>query len=175
MKLSIITINWNNREGLRATMENVLGQSARDQFEYIVVDGGAPDGSGEMLASEFDGRLDKWVSEPIKPIYKKMNMGVEMATGDYLLFLNSGDALNDPDVVRDVLPALDGEKDLINRAYMVFVALDDDDKPIPLPEKYTPETLEEQYEFSAALNRKEIRKQERAENNRIERLCETQN
>ena len=69
---------------------------------------------------------------------------------------------------------LDGEKDLINRAYMVFVALDDDDKPIPLPEKYTPETLEEQYEFSAALNRKEIRKQERAENGRIERLCETQ-
>lgn len=113
MKLSIITINWNNREGLRATMENVLGQSARDQFEYIVVDGGAPDGSGEMLASEFDGRLDKWVSEPIKPIYKKMNMGVEMATGDYLLFLNSGDALNDPDVVKDVLPALDGEKDLV--------------------------------------------------------------
>ena len=44
MKLSIITINWNNREGLRATMENVLGQSARDQFEYVVVDGGAPDG-----------------------------------------------------------------------------------------------------------------------------------
>ena len=41
MKLSIITINWNNREGLRMTLENVLGQTARDQFEYIVVDGGA--------------------------------------------------------------------------------------------------------------------------------------
>ena len=113
MKLSIITINWNNREGLRATMENVLGQSARDQFEYVVVDGGAPDGSGEMLASEYDGRLDKWTSQPIKPIYRKMNMGVEMATGDYLLFLNSGDALNDADVVRDVLPHLDGTHDLV--------------------------------------------------------------
>ena len=113
MKLSIITINWNNREGLRATMENVLGQSARDQFEYVVVDGGAPDGSGEMLASEYAGRLDKWTSQPIKPIYRKMNMGVEMATGDYLLFLNSGDALNDADVVRDVLPHLDGTHDLV--------------------------------------------------------------
>ena len=113
MKLSIITINWNNREGLRATMENVLGQSARDQFEYVVVDGGAPDGSGEMLASEYAGRLDKWTSQPIKPIYRKMNMGVEMATGDYLLFLNSGDALNDTDVVRDVLPHLDGTHDLV--------------------------------------------------------------
>ena len=113
MKLSIITINWNNREGLRATMENVLGQSARDQFEYVVVDGGAQDGSGEMLASEYAGRLDKWTSQPIKPIYRKMNMGVEMATGDYLLFLNSGDALNDADVVRDVLPHLDGSHDLV--------------------------------------------------------------
>ena len=112
MKLSIITINWNNREGLRATMENVLGQSARDQFEYVV-DGGAQDGSGEMLASEYAGRLDKWTSQPIKPIYRKMNMGVEMATGDYLLFLNSGDALNDADVVRDVLPHLDGTHDLV--------------------------------------------------------------
>ena len=113
MKLSIITINWNNREGLKMTMDNVLGQTARDQFEYIVVDGGAEDGSGEMLRQKYDGKLDKWISEPIKPIYKKMNMGVQMATGDYCLFLNSGDSLNDYDVVKDVLPSLDGSKDLV--------------------------------------------------------------
>ena len=113
MKLSIITINWNNREGLRMTLDNVLSQTARDQFEYVVVDGGADDGSGEMLRQEYDGRLDKWTSQPIKPIYKKMNMGVQMATGDYCLFLNSGDSLNDPDVMKDVLPHLDGEKDLV--------------------------------------------------------------
>ena len=113
MKLSIITINWNNREGLRQTMDNVLSQTARDQFEYIVVDGGANDGSGEMLKQTYEGRLDKWTSQPIKPIYRKMNMGVQMATGDYCLFLNSGDALNDSDVVKDVLPYLDGSHDLI--------------------------------------------------------------
>lgn len=113
MKLSIITINWNNREGLRQTMDNVLSQTARDQFEYVVVDGGADDGSGEMLEKEYDGKLDKWTSQPIKPIYRKMNMGVQMATGDYCLFLNSGDALNDPDVVKDVLPHLDGNSDLV--------------------------------------------------------------
>ena len=113
MKLSIITINWNNREGLRQTMDNVLSQTARDQFEYVVVDGGADDGSGEMLAREYDGKLDKWMSEPIKPIYRKMNIGVQLATGDYCLFINSGDALNDPDVVKDVLPHLDGQYDLV--------------------------------------------------------------
>ena len=68
---------------------------------------------------------------------------------------------------------LNGERKLINRAYMVFVALDDDDKPIPVP-KFTPETLEEQYEFSAALNRQDIRKQERADNERINRIVEMQ-
>ena len=113
MKLSIITINWNNREGLRQTMDNVLSQTARDQFEYVVVDGGADDGSGEMLEKEYDGKLDKWTSQPIKPIYRKMNMGVQMATGDYCLFLNSGDALNDPDVVKDMLPYLDKSHDLV--------------------------------------------------------------
>lgn len=113
MKLSIITINWNNQDGLRATMDNILQQTARDQFEYIVVDGGADDGSGEMLAREYDGKLDKWMSEPIKPIYRKMNIGVQLATGDYCLFINSGDALNDPDVVKDVLPHLDGQDDLV--------------------------------------------------------------
>ncbi|MBR3449808.1 MAG: glycosyltransferase [Bacteroidales bacterium] len=113
MKLSIITINWNNREGLRQTMDNVLSQTARDQFEYVVVDGGADDGSGVMLEKEYDGKLDKWTSQPIKPIYRKMNMGVQMATGDYCLFLNSGDALNDPDVVKDVLPHLDGSHDMV--------------------------------------------------------------
>ena len=113
MKLSIITINWNNREGLRQTMDNVLAQTARDQFEYIVVDGGADDGSGEMLKQEYDGKLDRWTSQPIKPIYRKMNMGVQMATGDYCLFLNSGDALNDPDVVKDMLPHLDKRHDLV--------------------------------------------------------------
>ena len=113
MKLSIITINWNNREGLRMTLDNILAQTARDQFEYVVVDGGADDGSGEMLKQEYDGKLDKWISEPIKPIYRKMNMGVQMATGDYCLFINSGDSLNDPDVVRDVLPHLDKQHDLV--------------------------------------------------------------
>ena len=68
---------------------------------------------------------------------------------------------------------LDGKRELVNRAYMVFVALDDNDRPVPVP-KFTPETLEEQYEFSAALNRKEIRKQEREENTRIERIGEVQ-
>ena len=118
-KLSIITINWNNREGLRMTMENVLGQTARDQFEYIVVDGGAADGSKEMLSTEYDGKVDKWISEPIKPIYQKMNMGVQMATGEYLLFLNSGDNLHGNHAIQDVINLLHGEDIIIGETVML--------------------------------------------------------
>lgn len=120
MKLSIITINWNNREGLRQTMDNVLSQTARDQIEYIVVDGGADDGSGEMLKEEYDGKLDKWTSLPIKPIYQKMNLGVEMASGDYCLFLNSGDRLHDRDSIGNILCQLHDEDIIIGK--MVFEA-----------------------------------------------------
>ncbi len=67
---------------------------------------------------------------------------------------------------------LDGTKQLINRAYMVFVAIDDEDKPMAVP-KFVPETLEEQYEFSAALDRNEVRKQHRAENGRLDRLSDS--
>ena len=139
----------------------------------------------------FGGQLMAWI-DIIGAVAARRFAKANVPTGcvDHLTFL-AGAYLNDTVVqearvtwsgktslevrVDSFVERKDGEKDLINRAYMVFVALDDDDKPIPLPEKYTPETLEEQYEFSAALNRKEIRKQERAENNRIERLCETQN
>lgn len=151
MKLSIITINWNNREGLRATMENVLGQSARDQFEYVVVDGGAEDGSKEMLASEYDGRLDKWVSKPVKPIYQKMNMGVEMATGEYLLFLNSGDAFHGPDAIKDAIDELHDEDIIIGKTIMLETG-----KKMAA---HTPITLLSLYDHSIPHNAAFIRKE----------------
>lgn len=120
MKLSIITINWNNRDGLKMTIDNVLGQTARDDFEYIVVDGGADDGSREMLEKEYDGRIDKWVSLPIKPIYQKMNMGVQMASGEYCLFLNSGDRFHGKDAIEAALTQLHSEDLIIGK--MIFEA-----------------------------------------------------
>ncbi len=53
---------------------------------------------------------------------------------------------------------LDGSRELINRAYAVFVALGDDDKPVPVP-VYEPETTEEKLEYTAALRRRAIRLQ----------------
>lgn len=90
-KVSIITINYNNLEGLKKTIESVINQTWKE-FEYIVVDGGSTDGSLEYIESQKQ-YFDYWVSEPDKGIYNAMNKGILKATGEYLLFLNSGDHL----------------------------------------------------------------------------------
>ena len=93
MKYSIITINYNNRDGLRRTIESVVNQTCQD-FEYIVIDGGSTDGSVDVI-KEYANRIDYWVSEPDKGIYNAMNKGIRQAHGEYLNFMNSGDCFYD--------------------------------------------------------------------------------
>jgi len=97
MRYSIITVNYNNREGLRRTIESVVRQTFRD-FEFIVIDGGSTDGSADVLR-EYDSQIDYWVSEKDKGIYNAMNKGIRKATGDYLNFMNSGDCFYDENVL----------------------------------------------------------------------------
>lgn len=105
-KVSIITINYNNNEGLKSTIQSVLPALSGD-VEYLIVDGGSNDGSAETIASVAD-KLAFHCSEKDSGIYNAMNKGVKMAKGEYLLFLNSGDRLNDAEVIAKVLPSLDG-------------------------------------------------------------------
>lgn len=104
MKFSIITINFNNRDGLRKTIESVVNQTFQD-YEYIIIDGGSTDGSVEVI-KEYADRIDYWVSEPDKGIYNAMNKGILKAHGEYLNFMNSGDFFNNPNVLTDVAKEL---------------------------------------------------------------------
>lgn len=105
-QLSIITINYNDAEGLRKTIESVVNQTS-DDFEYIVIDGGSTDGSVEVIR-EFENKIDQWVSESDKGIYNAMNKGIARAKGEYCQFLNSGDILAGKDVIRQCLLKLKG-------------------------------------------------------------------
>jgi glycosyltransferase involved in cell wall biosynthesis len=112
MKLSIITINRNNAEGLRKTMVSVLSQTYRD-FEYIIIDGASSDHSVDVikeLESEEVRELVgfNWISEPDLGVYNAMNKGIKKAMGEYLLFLNSGDFLIAPDVIERVMAHCNG-------------------------------------------------------------------
>ena len=96
MKLSIITINYNNAAGLRRTLDSVAEQIWTD-FEHIIIDGGSTDDSVDTIRTYADMYADKypikWVSEPDKGIYDAMNKGIRLATGEYCLFMNGGDCL----------------------------------------------------------------------------------
>ncbi len=97
LKLSIITVNYNNCDGLRRTLDSVISQKCQD-FEWIVIDGGSSDGSKELI-EQHQSSISYWCSEPDKGIYNAMNKGVGKATGEYCLFLNSGDILCDSEVI----------------------------------------------------------------------------
>lgn len=100
MIYSIITVNYNNKEGLRRTIESVVNQSYRN-YEFIVIDGGSTDGSAELL-KEYDKQITYWVSEKDNGIYNAMNKGIAKATGDYLNFMNSGDCFFASNVLENV-------------------------------------------------------------------------
>lgn len=104
MKYSIITVNYNNREGLRRTIESVVNQSYQD-FEYIVIDGGSTDGSREVI-QKYSEYIDYWVSEPDCGVYHAMNKGIKVAHGEHLIFMNSGDTFYDQKVLESSLPYL---------------------------------------------------------------------
>ena len=107
MKLSIITINRNNAEGLEKTIQSVAAQTFQE-FEYIVVDGASTDDSVNVIkAHENDFAHLKWVSEPDSGIYNAMNKGIRMAGGEYIQILNSADCIISKEVTEKMLASLE--------------------------------------------------------------------
>lgn len=139
MKISIVTINYNNVEGLKKTFNSVAEQTYRD-IEHIIIDGCSSDGSvdaiKEYVASNpnsdpFMKHAIKWVSEKDNGIYNAMNKGIEIALGrrivdsfnrseqredknkvlpDYIQILNSGDILSTSDVTEQMVREVEREE-----------------------------------------------------------------
>jgi glycosyltransferase involved in cell wall biosynthesis len=107
VKLSIVTINLNNRPGLYRTIESVVSQSLADSFEYVVIDGQSNDGSVDLIRS-YGSKINKVLIEKDSGIYNAMNKGIKLSCGDYILFLNSADILVEQNVISKILPHLDG-------------------------------------------------------------------
>lgn len=89
MKISIITVVFNDKEGVRRTLSSISTQTYR-QMEVIVVDGQSTDGTIEIVR-QFGETVSCFISEPDNGIYDAMNKGLRLATGDFVIFLNAGD------------------------------------------------------------------------------------
>jgi glycosyltransferase involved in cell wall biosynthesis len=112
-KLSIITVNLNNKDGLIKTAESIITQSW-DDYEWIIVDGGSTDGSVDVI-NEYVSKTSKithWRSEKDDGIYHGMNRGIAKASGEYCYFLNSGDYLRLPSILKEIF-AIPFDEDII--------------------------------------------------------------
>ena len=101
MLISVITINRNNNSGLLQTIQSVEMQTSTD-FEYIIVDGASTDNSVETIREHSSMSNLRWISEPDTGIYNAMNKGIRMATGEYVLMLNSGDRFINQDILSNL-------------------------------------------------------------------------
>jgi glycosyltransferase involved in cell wall biosynthesis len=109
-RVSIITINFNNLQGLKRTVDSVHSQLYK-QFEHIIIDGNSNDGSQSFI-QERSSHFGYWISEPDEGIYHAMNKGIIKSKGDYLIFLNSGDYFFNELSLKELVRYL-GEYDLI--------------------------------------------------------------
>ncbi len=114
-KFSIITITYNAASVIGPTLQSVLAQTYRN-FEYLLIDGGSKDDTvAKAKASGIE--FAHIVSEPDNGLYDAMNKGIALATGDYLCFLNAGDAFHSPDSLQTIVNAIEGEDELPHVLY----------------------------------------------------------
>ncbi len=113
MKITIVTINYNNLCGLKETVQSVLTQNDYNLIEYIIIDGGSTDGSKDYL--ETLPNTIKWISEKDNGISDAFNKGIQLSTGDTVLFLNSGDCfIHDMVISRVVKDWVDSPVDILS-------------------------------------------------------------
>jgi glycosyltransferase involved in cell wall biosynthesis len=133
MKLSIITINYNDLEGLKNTVDSVINQDWKD-YEHIIIDGGSTDGSCEYIKNNAQC-FSYSVSEPDKGIYNAMNKGIIKANGEYLLMLNAGDVLHNDKVLSNVFEKANYTQDII------YGDVDRESKGVVFTESIFPDAL----------------------------------
>jgi glycosyltransferase involved in cell wall biosynthesis len=101
--LSVITVVYNNAADIERTLLSVINQTYPN-IEYIVIDGASTDGTLQII-EKYTNRVAKLISEPDKGIYDAMNKGLALATGDYVIFMNSADEFYSAETVANVFAA----------------------------------------------------------------------
>lgn len=108
MKITVVTVCLNAVKTIEATMMSVLGQTYQE-IEYLIIDGKSSDGTLDIVNKYIDDKRLRPLSEKDSGLYNAMNKAIEMCTGDYIIFMNSGDIFCDDKVIEDMLPHLQAD------------------------------------------------------------------
>jgi len=128
LKISIITVVWNNEKTIKDAIESVLGQTYKD-IEYIIIDGASSDGTVEVVKS-YGNKISKFLSEPDNGLYDAMNKGIALATGDVVGILNSDDFYIDNGVIERVMKEFEKSQADSVFADLVYVKSDNLNKVV---------------------------------------------
>ena len=126
LKISIITICFNNESDIRATIESVVGQSYKN-IEYIVIDGQSSDNTMKIV-NEYTDDIDTIISEPDKGMYDAINKGIKQSTGDVFGLIHAGDRLFDEQVIARIADHFKTHE--IDGMYGHSVLVNQDDDPV---------------------------------------------
>ena len=99
--ISIVTVSYNAVSTIEQTILSVINQMYPN-IEYIIIDGGSTDGTVDIIKKYAD-KIAYWVSEPDRGIYDAMNKGIDVATGEWVNFMNCGDRFYNIMVIYDIL------------------------------------------------------------------------
>lgn len=137
-KFSVITVTYNAGKVLEDTIQSVVFQTYRN-VEYIIVDGNSKDNTLEIV-DKYRNRISQVISEPDKGLYDAMNKGIQLATGDYLCFLNAGDEFHDNETLQKIVHTLKG-KELPDVIYGETAIVDEEGHFLHMRRLSAPQTL----------------------------------
>jgi len=98
--ISVITVVLNDKNNIENTIKSVISQTYTD-IEYIIIDGGSTDGTVEII-NRYLERISTFITEPDKGLYDAMNKGTNLATGEWISYMNSGDQFNNKNVLHKI-------------------------------------------------------------------------
>ena len=112
MRISIVTVTLNDKDNIERTILSVIGQ--KKNFEYIIIDGGSTDGTLKII-NKFKDKIDFIISDEDDGIYDAMNKAVDIANGDWVCFMNSGDTFVDDEILSKLL-----EKKIDKNTHVIY-------------------------------------------------------
>jgi glycosyltransferase involved in cell wall biosynthesis len=142
-KITIVTVNFNNVSEIEKTIQSVINQDYKN-IEYIIIDGGSSDGSMDIVM-KYENKIHHVVSEKDSGIYNAMNKGIQLAGGEYINFMNSGDTFTDNKVISNVFANCSTEDIIYGHTNRII-------KDKLISQKIHPSTLSYSYLIEKSIN-----------------------
>lgn len=109
--VTVVTVVYNDAQNIEKTLLSVINQKYPN-LEYIVIDGGSTDGTVDII-KKHENNITYWISEKDKGIYDAMNKGIDLASGEWINFMNSNDLFYHSTTIYDVFKDCPKDVDFI--------------------------------------------------------------